>query len=70
MGGILYQGGKPELHTLLMAMVIVGNAAMNAALIPWLGITGAAIATGSAYILQAALLLALAKRAFGVRLWR
>ncbi len=70
MGGILYQGGKPELHTLLMAIVIVGNAAMNAALIPLFGLTGAAVATGTAYILQAALLLAFAKRTFGVRLWR
>jgi O-antigen/teichoic acid export membrane protein len=70
MGGILYQNGKPELHTLLTAIVIVGNAAMNAALILPLGLTGAAMATASADILQAALLLAFAKRTFGVRLWR
>jgi len=70
MDGILSQGGRPGAHTLLMFCTVTGNAVLNAALIPSLGIIGAATATACAYVLQAALLLTFTKRIFGIRLWR
>lgn len=69
MGGILFQGGRPGMQTVLMAIVVVVNIALNLALIPLLGINGAAIATGVAYVMQGVLTVFFAKRAFGVKLW-
>ncbi len=70
MGGILFQGGRPEWHTWLMVIAVLANVAANLLLIPLMGINGAALATALSYVLQAVLLLAFAKRLFGVRLWR
>lgn len=76
MGGILFQGGRPGMQTLRMALVILGNAALNATMIPlfeWYcgaGVSGAATATAIAYVLQAVLLLIFSRRLFGVILWR
>ncbi|MBX3395780.1 MAG: polysaccharide biosynthesis C-terminal domain-containing protein [Phycisphaerae bacterium] len=68
MGGILFQGGRPGEQTKLMALVLTWNILLNLALIPAYGINGAAIATGSAYVLQGILTVVFAKRHFGVRL--
>ncbi|MCG8408114.1 MAG: oligosaccharide flippase family protein [Phycisphaerales bacterium] len=70
MGGILFQGGRPGMQTVLMVLVVLGNAAMNAVLIPIFQINGSAAATGCAYVLQAILILVFARRLFGVKLWR
>lgn len=69
-GGILFQGGRPGAQTWLMLGSVLSNVVLNAALIPPLGIIGAAAATAVAYIIQAVLLVILARRLFGVRLWR
>lgn len=69
MGGILFQGGRPGEQTRLMALVVTSNILLNLALIPAYGINGAAVATGSAYVLQGILTVVFAKRCFGVRLW-
>lgn len=68
--GILLQGGRPGMNTILIAGVVGGNALMNLALIPPLGMYGAAAATAAAYVLEMALLLFLSRRLFGVSLWR
>lgn len=70
MGGILFLGGRPGMQTVLMVLVVVGNAVLNAVLIPVFDINGAAAATGCAYALQAILILVFASRLFGVKLWR
>jgi O-antigen/teichoic acid export membrane protein len=70
MGGILLQGGRPGAQTLLMACTITANAVMNALMIPHFDAIGAATATACAYVLQVVLLLTLARRFFGLSLWR
>jgi Na+-driven multidrug efflux pump len=66
--GILLQGGRPGMNTVLIAAVVVGNALLNLLLIPRLGMYGSALGTALAFGLEAALLVLLAKRLFGVRL--
>ena len=66
--GLLLQGGHPGMHTVLTLAVVTGNVAFNLALIPLAGIRGAAIATGLAYVLEALLIAALARRQFGLRI--
>lgn len=70
MGGIFLQGGRPGVQTLLMGCTILSNVLLNLVLIGPMGINGAALATTIAYSLQAVMLLALAKRLFGLTLWR
>ncbi len=66
--GVILQGGRPGTYTLLLGASVLGNAALNAALIPVLGIYGAATATGAIYIAEACGVLILARMLFGVRL--
>lgn len=66
--GILLQGGRPGTHTVLITILVTGNAVLNAVLIPWLQIYGAAIATGLVYVLEAVLIVVFAWRVFGIRL--
>ncbi len=68
MGGILFQGGRPGMQTIRVAVVVAANAVMNAALIPLFGNPGAALATALAYVGQSVLLVWLARRLFGVKL--
>ncbi len=66
--GILLQGGRPGTHTLLVVALVTSNVILNAALIPLLGMYGAALATALVYVLEAVLIIALARRILGVRL--
>ncbi len=66
--GILLQGGRPGMHTLLVLLVVGANILLNAMLIPVLGIIGAATATALVYVLEAFLIVAFARRLFGVKL--
>lgn len=68
MGGILFQGGRPEWQTYLMTIVVAANAAGNWVLIPLWGINGSALATALSFVIQSVLLVVFAKRLFGVRL--
>jgi O-antigen/teichoic acid export membrane protein len=66
--GILLQAGRPGAHTFLIAVVVVSNAALNVALIPFLGASGAATATACAFLIEAAMIAWLARRLVGVAL--
>lgn len=66
--GVLLQGGKPGAHTLLISMLVVGDALLNLLFIPWLGIEGAAIVTTLTYTFEAVLLYWFALRLFNIRL--
>ena len=66
--GILIQGGAPGTFTWLMLITVVCNIILNAVLIPFLGIYGAATATAIAYCIQTALAVVFARQLFGVRL--
>jgi O-antigen/teichoic acid export membrane protein len=46
--GVLLQAGRPAHYTLLTLMIAVSNLLLNLALIPWLGIRGAALGTAIA----------------------
>jgi len=66
--GMLIQGGRPEIYTMLIGGSIAGNIILNACLIPVLGIYGAAVATACIYVLEIAGLTVLVRRTFGIRL--
>lgn len=66
--GILLQGGRPGLYTGFVACVLGGNVILNAALIPHLGVHGAALATSTVAVAEAAGLAVVARRVLGVRL--
>lgn len=66
--GILLQGGRPGMHTMLVFMVVVSNVILNAALIPLLAMHGAALATALVYVLEATLIFWFARRLFQVSL--
>jgi O-antigen/teichoic acid export membrane protein len=66
--GILIQGGRPGTHTGLVLAVTFSNVALNAALIPPLGLAGAALATALALGVEALLLARLSRRLFGLRI--
>lgn len=66
--GIVLQGGRPGVFTGMVAIVVVANALLNAALIPLLGINGSAAGTAIAYIVEAGLIVYYARRLFGVNL--
>lgn len=58
---LLLLGGFPAYQTLQYVVVALVNTAMNIALLPSLGITGAAIATALAYVVGIAVMVILAK---------
>lgn len=65
--GILLLGGFPGLQTIFILILVVGNIALNALLIPILGMHGAAIATALIYVLEAVLIFVIARKVFSVR---
>jgi O-antigen/teichoic acid export membrane protein len=66
--GVILQGGRPGVMTMLMAGSVLGNILLNVLLIPVLGVYGAAIATGLVYLLEAGMIVVLSRRLFGVAL--
>lgn len=66
--GVLMQGGRPGAHTALITGLVVGDALLNLAFIPLLGIHGAALVTMLTYTLEAVGLVVCARRLFGIRL--
>jgi O-antigen/teichoic acid export membrane protein len=50
--GVLTHAGKPEFHTLLTFLIVATNALLNVALIPPMGIVGAALATASTLVIS------------------
>lgn len=66
--GLLPQGGRPGAYTLLISVVILVNLVGNVLLIPTLGMTGAAVATAVALLVEAGLAWLAARRLFGIRL--
>ncbi|MEK6644158.1 MAG: oligosaccharide flippase family protein [Planctomycetota bacterium] len=66
--GILLQSGHPGSHTVLVAIVVLSNLILNVALVPAFGAPGSAVATGTAFLVEAALIAILARRMVGVRL--
>jgi O-antigen/teichoic acid export membrane protein len=65
---LLLQGGRPGTHTWLIVISVTSNILLNIALIPVLGIYGAAIATGIVQILDAAMLAYLTHRIWNIQL--
>lgn len=65
---ILLQGGQPGVHTMYMGMQVATNAALNFALIPFLGILGAALATALSFTASIIYLRWLVKRQLGLSL--
>jgi O-antigen/teichoic acid export membrane protein len=66
--GILLQGGRPATYTLLVTVIVTVNLLGNIALIPHLGMNGAAIATSAALACEAALIMLLSRRLFAIKL--
>jgi O-antigen/teichoic acid export membrane protein len=66
--GLLLQGGRPGAHTFCTALVVGLNVVLNAALIPFLGVHGAAVATMIVWVLEAVLVACCGRALFGVRL--
>ena len=66
---LIMQGGRPGTFTLLIAGTVMSNIVLNYCLIPVLGIYGAASATAFVYVLEACMVILLAKRLFGIRLY-
>jgi len=64
----LLMSGHPGWHSIYMLACVVLNVAGNAMLIPVLGISGSAIATGGAMVISVALLKAMVRRNVGLRL--
>ena len=65
---ILSQAARPASHTLYVALILVSNFILNALLIPSMGITGAAVATATTYVISVFLLIILTRRLLGLRL--
>lgn len=66
--GVFLQGGRPAAYTGLILIAVLGNVALNAVLIPFMGIYGAATATAAVFVVEAGLILVLARRLLNVRL--
>jgi O-antigen/teichoic acid export membrane protein len=66
--GIILQGGRPGMHTIFIAILVISNAILCLCLIPVFGIYGAALATSSVYVLEAVLISRFARGLFGVKL--
>ncbi len=62
--GVLIQGGRPGMHTVVVAAVVCCNVILNAALIPWLQLPGAAVATALAQLFEVAAIILLSRRLF------
>ena len=66
---ILSQSDRPGMHTLYMFGVLLSNALFNLVAIPLAGITGAAFATALSYLFSVLLLIVMARRLVGVKVW-
>lgn len=66
--GFLAMANLPGWHTLFMLQVVALNAALNLLAIPWLGIEGAALATGASFGCSVLLLRRMARRLTGLAL--
>lgn len=66
--GLLLQGGRPGMFTIIMAGSVLLNALLNFLLIPWLGINGSALATACVFVMEALTVALLARRVFGLAL--
>lgn len=62
---LLLTGGYPALQTLQQFFAVATNVVLNVALIPVLGISGAAVGTGLSYIASIIFLIVLSRRIFG-----
>lgn len=67
MGNLLAQTGNPSQESVLNMAAAGSNLLINFILIPYWGITGAALATGLSYFIYAALLHLFAKKKLGLR---
>ena len=61
--------GHQSLCAWVYAAAFVGNIVLNFALVPWLGLIGAAIATSTALVLESILLFVLTKRRLGLHVF-
>jgi O-antigen/teichoic acid export membrane protein len=61
-------GGRPGMATWFVVAGVAANVALNAALIPFIGVFGAAAASATTLVFQAMLLIICARRYFDVRL--
>ena len=66
--GIILQGGRPGMFTLLTWILVLINLIGNLLLIPILGIFGAALATSSIFALEGVVTYIFVKRLFGIKL--
>jgi O-antigen/teichoic acid export membrane protein len=66
--GILMQGGRPGVNTLLIGGLVLGDALLNLYFIPAFEIYGAALVTSLTYTMEAILLIILSRKLFNVRL--
>lgn len=67
-GMILAMAGKPGLHTAYVAAVMIANVALNALLIPLMGIEGSATATALSYVVAGAGAILFARGTLGLRI--
>ena len=65
---LLNQGGFPGHQSVFFALVFVTSVLLNVALIPLLGMLGAAIATAASFVMSIVYLRDLVRRAKGVRM--
>jgi O-antigen/teichoic acid export membrane protein len=66
--GIVLQGGRPEVHTLLSLGLIAANLCLNRLMIPMLGIYGSALSTAICLVLETVFIVHFARRLFSIRL--
>jgi Na+-driven multidrug efflux pump len=67
--GILLQGGRPELHSLLVFSIVFVNFSGNLILIPYIGVYGAALTTSFVFILEAILIVYFGKKIFNINVF-
>jgi O-antigen/teichoic acid export membrane protein len=67
-GQTLLMAGFPGWHSLLMIATVLVNVALNAVLVPRIGIAGAAVATAIAMLASVVFLKALVRARVGVRI--
>ncbi len=67
-GMIFIQAGYPGIHSWMIALTVMCNILLNLLLIPVLGMVGAAVATGAAYLVSIAFLKVFAWRLLAIRM--
>jgi O-antigen/teichoic acid export membrane protein len=66
--GLLLQGGRPGIFTMVIVLSVIGNILLNMLLIPEVGIFGAAIGTGVMAIVQGLGIVFLGRHLFRIKL--